>query len=281
MPPIVEHAPAKINLTLEVLGRRPDGYHELRSLVAFAAIGDTLELHPDAPPGLDVTGPMADRLAGPNLVMTALEAVRAAWPDARLGRFRLTKRLPVAAGIGGGSADAAAALRALRRLNDGRSGAPTWDALALRLGADVPVCLAGRFCEMSGAGERVTPLPPIGPLHAVLVNPGVPLATSQVFAELAAPPLGTAPVAPGNTRDIGARIARGRNDLQPAAMRLAPIVTEIIAALAATSGAYAVRLSGSGPTCFALYPDAAHAAAAAGQVAQASNDWWIAPTTLA
>lgn len=283
MSAIIEQAPAKVNLTLEVRGRRPDGYHELRSIVAFAGFGDTLELWPDAEPGLEIAGPTAAELAGPNLIAAAMDAVRTAWPAARLGRFRLTKRLPIAGGVGGGSADAAAALRAIRTLNAGRSGAPDWVALARRLGADVPVCLLGRLCVMTGIGETIALLPAIGRLHAVLVNPGVPLATAQVFAALGAPilPVGISwPAADDDAEAIHRRIHSGSNDLQAAAIGLVPAITDVLGALAGCASASAVRLSGSGATCFALFPDAASCQAAAAQIKATQSGWWVEPTTL-
>jgi 4-diphosphocytidyl-2-C-methyl-D-erythritol kinase len=198
MPIFTELARAKINLTLNVLGRRPDGYHELESLVAFADIGDIITLDTDAPVGaadrVSVSGPFATALAGENLIATTLQRLAAACPALRLGTVHLEKRLPVAAGIGGGSADAAAVIRAVRRANADLSAAQTlpWTDIAASLGADVPACLANQAAWMRGVGERLEPLPGLPRFHAVLVNAlgeVPPDKTSRVFRALNAPPI--------------------------------------------------------------------------------------------
>src|SRR6476646_10188178 len=184
-----ETARAKINLTLTVLGRRLDGYHELESLVTFADIGDRVVLHPGPDCRVTASGPFATDIEGPNLLNRTLALLREADRDLLLGAVELEKNLPVAAGVGGGSADAAAVLRAVRRVNPERAGSIDWHGLAARLGADVPVCLAEIPARMRGVGDRIEPLdaahrPP--PLAAVLVNARVPLPTAQVFTALAA-----------------------------------------------------------------------------------------------
>jgi 4-diphosphocytidyl-2-C-methyl-D-erythritol kinase len=290
-----ELAPAKLNLTLEVLGRRPDGYHELVSLVAFADVGDRLCLfpHEGREVSLEVSGPFAAAIEGDNLVLRAARCFLDAHPDASGGRFRLDKRLPVAAGIGGGSSDAAAAVRLLLRANladiSRRMEALSAFAPALsRLGADIPVCLAARAAWMTGIGERVTPLGALPELHAVLVNPGMPLATRDVFAALGAPALpdggAAAPDMPSGFGALDGLIAyldRHPNDLEPPARALAPVIGEVLDAVAAAPGCRMARLSGSGPTCFGVFGTREEAEAAASTLARAQPRSWIAPARLA
>lgn len=284
---IEEHAAAKINLTLRVLGRRPDGYHELESLVVFADYGDRLALHRGTPNPLRVTGPFASAIDGPNLIDAALwQAVRAD-PAITLGTFVLEKNLPVAAGLGGGSADAAAALRAIRRANPGRAEHIDWHQLAADLGADVPVCLASRPALMSGIGERLQPVVSIPRMSMVLTNPGLPLAARDVFQALRAEPTCQEPVEPPPPpafKDIGELgdylRARG-NDLEPPATALCPPVARVKAALTAAPGALIARMSGSGPTCFGLFARDAEAVAAADMIRQNQPDWWVVPTRTA
>ncbi|AXC49073.1 4-(cytidine 5'-diphospho)-2-C-methyl-D-erythritol kinase [Paracoccus suum] len=263
---IVEAAPAKINLALHVIGRRADGYHLLDSLVAFAEAGDVITLSDGT--GFAVCGPFADDVptGGDNL---CLRALRLAGAEARV---QLDKRLPVAAGIGGGSSDAAAVLRAARRM-----GQPVPPDLAA-LGADLPVCMAAPGpARMRGIGEQVTPLAGLPALHLVLVNPRQPLATPAVFAALKSrenaplPPLPLAPDAGGLTEWL----AGCRNDLQAPAISLAPVIAEVLAALEA-QGARLARMSGSGATCFGLFPTAKAADAAA--QALSVRDWWALAT---
>jgi 4-diphosphocytidyl-2-C-methyl-D-erythritol kinase len=276
-----DRARAKVNLTLHVLGRRSDGYHELDSLVAFADIGDVLEVDTGGERGLAIDGPFAARIEGENLIERAVALALAAWPGARSGRFRLTKNLPVAAGLGGGSADAAAALRLLSHANAGLAGEPDWPTLARQLGADVPVCLASRLSHMGGIGERVTVLPPGEPLPAVLVNPMVPLSTAEVFRALRAGAVSWERAATSySRRDAGLRaILAGRNDLEAPAVRLCPVIAEVLDELRA-SGALVARLSGSGPTCFGLFEDEARAGRAARRIARSRGAWWVRPSML-
>ncbi len=267
-------AAAKINLCLHVTGRRADGYHLIDSLVAFADTGDRLTAFPHGGLTLEVTGPQGAGLsAGPdNLV---LRAARALGPGG--ARMVLDKRLPVASGIGGGSADAAAALRLLaamwrRRLPDA--------AAALALGADVTVCLAGRACRMEGVGERLSPVPPLPPVWAVLANPGVAVSTPAVFAALArrdGPPLPQVP-AFADAAALAGWLRAQRNDLEAPAQALAPVIGQVLAALAVQPGAMLARMSGSGATCLALFRSAAEAQAAA--AALAPTGWWLAATRL-
>ncbi|MFM7344963.1 MAG: 4-(cytidine 5'-diphospho)-2-C-methyl-D-erythritol kinase [Tagaea sp.] len=270
---IVETARAKLNLSLRVVGKRADGYHLLDSLAAFADIGD--EVGVDAAPAFALTldGPFGPALEDhDNLVARAAREFAG-----RLGRapdvaIRLTKNLPVASGIGGGSADAAAALRALSRLWN----APIPDDLPATLGADVPVCVAQRAAWMSGIGEIVEPIDPPPHWGVVLVNPGVALPTPKVFATRAGPFSAAHRYAP-----TLAALAEDRNDLEAAAIGLVPEIADVLAALRRT-GAAVVRMSGSGATCFALFERRETAANAAKALkSQAPPGWWIAEGALA
>jgi 4-diphosphocytidyl-2-C-methyl-D-erythritol kinase len=283
--PIRELARAKINLTLTVHGRRPDGYHELDSLVVFADVGDEVVLHPGSQLSATTTGPFAADIAGANLAETTLRRLRDLDAGLQLGSIMLTKNLPVAAGLGGGSADAAAVLRAVRSANPGLADRVAWHDVAARLGADVPVCLVGRPTSMWGIGDRLEPLAQDLPeLAAVLVNPRVPLSTAQVFAALDAPP---APPshrpAPLTIQDAEALLdlmrSRG-NDLERPATALLPVIADIKAALAARPGCRQAALSGSGPTCFGIFSDDAAASHAAAALAAAHPQWWIVATRL-
>lgn len=268
-------APAKVNLTLHVTGRRDDGYHLLDSLVVFAGVGDGLDFSPAAETALTVDGPRAAGVPADatNLVLRAAAALEG--PPVAI---RLTKRLPAAAGIGGGSSDAAATLRGL--LARGHRPRGDLPALALGLGADVPVCLAGRPARMSGTGERLAPLPPLPPLWLVLVNPGVPVSTRACFAALAgrfgAPMPRLPPAGWADAAALARWLAVQRNDLEPPARALAPPVGDALAALAATRGCLMARMSGSGATCFGLFADADAADAAAGVIAAVHPPWWTA-----
>ena len=265
-PVLREPAPAKVNLYLHVVGRRADGLHLLESLVVFAEAGDVLHGEPADRLSLEVAGPFAGALAdeADNLV---LRAARALAPG-RGARLVLEKNLPVAAGLGGGSADAAAALRLLSRLWGVEAGP---EALAAGLGADVPVCLAGATCGMAGIGERLTPLPdwPVPPL--LLANPGVALPTPAVFGARRGPFRKSRPW-PRTAADL----AGCANDLTEAALSLAPEIGDVLAALERLDGALFARMSGSGATCFAAFADRA-ARNRARKVLRARHPaWWIA-----
>ncbi|WP_372422120.1 4-(cytidine 5'-diphospho)-2-C-methyl-D-erythritol kinase [Salinarimonas chemoclinalis] len=291
--PLTAFAAAKVNLTLAVLGRREDGYHLLSSLVAFAEVGDDLTLVPGGELALSVGGPRAAALSADadNLVLKAARALAERVPGLVSGRFRLTKRLPVASGIGGGSADAAAALRLLARANDLALDDPRVVEAARGTGADVPVCLAGRLCVMEGIGEALGAALPCPALPAVLVNPGIPIETRAVFGELALPPgaLRDGPPPPepsagmSDGMSTGALIAllrQGGNDLEAPATRLAPPIARAMALVAATPACRLARMSGSGATVFGLYESDAAAAAAAARLSKARPGWWIAATRL-
>jgi len=277
-------APAKVNLYLHVVGKRADGYHLLDSLVAFAGVADELVLRPADGLSLTVDGPTAPALAdeSDNLVLRAARRLAEAAGIAPHAAITLTKRLPVAAGIGGGSADAGAALRGLAAL--WRLDIPEAElmALGLALGADVPVCLRGRATAMTGIGEGLADAPALPAAWMVLVNPRVATHTPAVFkarsaAFSAAAPLTASPV---DAAALAAALAARHNDLTAPACIVAPVIAEVLAALARTDDALLVRMSGSGATCFALYDGPGPAEAAAAALRAAHPAWWIAAAPL-
>ncbi len=275
-------APAKINLYLHVTGRRADGYHELDSLIAFAGVGDTVTVGPGDDLSLSLIGPFAMPPAPDNLVLRAARELARAAGVKGAAAITLTKRLPPASGIGGGSADAAATLRALARLWRLAEEDDALKDLALGLGADVPACLGGKCAFVGGIGERIRPAPPLPPAWLVLANPGVPLATATVFGARAGAfskpdPFDTAAA---DARELATLLAARRNDLTGAATAQAPAVGEALAALEAQRGALLARMSGSGATCFALFAEAGEAQAAANGVARAHPGWWVAAAPL-
>lgn len=284
---VTETANAKVNLTLGVHGRRDDGYHELSSLVAFAAIGDRVTVDPAGPTGIVATGPFAASIDGANLLEHVIERLALLAPRLTVGAVTLEKRLPVAAGLGGGSADAAALMRAIMHLNPDRAPLLPWDDLARSLGADVPVCLANRPALMSGIGERLLLVPDLPRLGIVLANPRVPLSTAAVFSELAAPRVApdlAPPAQPhfdGRAAGLIDYMRADPNALEPPARRLCPAIDDVLAVLARSRDVLIARMSGSGPTCFALFADLADAQQAAAQIAAAHPEWWIAAATLA
>ncbi len=284
--PHTETAFAKINLTLKVLGKRADGYHELESLVAFAQIGDTLTLMPADSATLTTEGPFAAALNDTNLILQAADLVLAKWPEARSGAFHLTKMLPVAAGVGGGSADAAAALRLLAAANPAGVDAASLASLARALGADVPVCLASRAAMMRGIGERVTPVRDFPRAAVLLVNPGVPIATKAVFDALNAssyngPVCSEAVIPPFAPLDRFADyLADAGNDLEAPAVRIAPVIGEVKSRLSAAPGCLASGMSGSGATCFGLFASLAEAQRAEREIGGAHAGWWVAASEL-
>jgi len=272
-------APAKVNLYLHVLGRRPDGYHLLDSLIVFAGIGDEVAVTPAADLALVVEGPFAGVVpAGPeNLVLRAARLLAERMGVSAGARIRLTKRLPVAAGIGGGSADAAAALKALCALWRVDPDPAAMAGLALSLGADVPVCLAGVPAFVGGVGEDIAPPPPLPTAWMVLVNPGVAVSTPHIFKARtgAFSAAGRFRAAPEDAAALFAALAGCRNDLTAAALTLAPAIADALAALGAQPGCALARMSGSGATCFGLFAEAGHAAAAAAAIAAAHAPWWV------
>ncbi len=278
-----ERAPAKINLTLHVLGRGADGWHELESLVAFSRGGDDVTLTVGEPLSLEVEGPTAAASGIPeeNLVLRAARHFAERYPGAALGSFRLVKRLPVAAGIGGGSSDAAAALRLLARANGLGLDAAGVGAAAEATGSDVPVCLESRARMMSGRGERLGPHLALPGLFALVVNPGVPVATKDVFSALGIVPgassgFGSHPaVAAGmDASELLQALRKGRNDMEAAACVVAPIIGDVLAILAAAPGCRLARMSGSGATCFGLFADCMSASRARKAIVKAHPLWW-------
>jgi 4-diphosphocytidyl-2-C-methyl-D-erythritol kinase len=277
-----EPARAKINLSLKVLGRRADNYHALESLVVFADVGDVLTAEPSPSLTLGVAGPFAAALNGEpdNLVLRAARAVATRVPGNSGAHLTLEKNLPVASGIGGGSADAAAALRLTTRLWNVTLDETELAALALSLGADVPVCLDARPALMWGRGEHIRRVT-LPPFWLVLANPAVAVSTAAVFKALAAPPLGAEPPAPPppSLTSLDALIewlgAHG-NDLEAPARKLAPVIGAAVDAIAEAKGCRLARMSGSGATCFGIFADETDARAAAAALTQAHPGWWIA-----
>jgi 4-diphosphocytidyl-2-C-methyl-D-erythritol kinase len=285
---LIEEGRAKVNLTLRVVGRRVDGYHELESVVAFADCADRLSLAPGSTLDLTMSGPLAQACGetSDNLVLKAARLLGERVPDLKVGSFTLDKVLPVAAGIGGGSADAAAALRLLAQLNGLALDDKRLLDVALQTGADVPVCLTSRACDMTGVGETLLPLSlPI--LPCVLVNPRVPVATREVFAALG---LRNGELRVGATDVMQATawpeqgasveewvevLAASSNDLEAPAMRIQPAIGEVITALSATDGAWLARMSGSGATCFAIFENTAEAQRAAQKIQLDRPQWWV------
>ncbi len=282
-------APAKINLTLHVVGRRGDGYHDLASLVAFAGVGDMLTLAPGAPLALTVAGPTAEAAGATpdNLVLKAARALGARVPGLKVGAFTLWKRLPVGAGVGGGSSDAASALRLLAELNDVPCSDPRVLEAAGATGADVPVCVDGHARMMRGTGDQLGPPCRLPRLYAVLANPGVHLDTRSVFAAMGLKPgfVSPLPADPEVESEHGfervlTALGRGRNDMEEAACRLAPIVSDVLDILAAVPRCRLARMSGSGSTCFGLFGDWRDAIRAAATIRGRRPGWWVRATTL-
>ncbi|KQU62441.1 4-diphosphocytidyl-2C-methyl-D-erythritol kinase [Sphingomonas sp. Leaf339] len=282
---IVEPAPAKINLALHVRHRRPDGYHELETLFAFATGGDEITVEIADADAFDITGPFAaaltpaplqdgDEVVSDNLVTRARNAFRELFGITGNYLITLAKNLPIASGIGGGSADAAATLRALARLSNIPLTDPRLSDIAASLGADIPACLTGRTALGTGRGDDLADLTGLAGTPLLLVNPGVAVSTAAVFAGWDGIDRGALPAG-----DLLARARAGRNDLEPPATRLAPVIATVRAQLDAAPGAVLSRMSGSGATCFALF-DTANARDAAAIDAEAQG-WWTLATTLA
>ena len=277
-------APAKLNLYLHVTGRRADGYHELDSLVTFTALADTLEIAPADALSLAVSGPFAEALGtGDNLATRAAVALAERLGRRACVRIALLKRIPVAAGLGGGSADAAAVLRGLARLwGLGAAHASDLQDVALGLGADVPVCLHARAAYMAGIGETLSAPPPLPPCGVLLVNPGVPVPTGAIFAARQGP-FSVAQRFQESPTDAAAlaRLLRARrNDLELPALAHAPEVGHVLDRLGAAPGCLLARMSGSGGTCFGLFADGAAAAEASRAIASENPDWWVQATHL-
>jgi 4-diphosphocytidyl-2-C-methyl-D-erythritol kinase len=277
----VETAPAKVNLTLHVLGRRADGYHEIESLVAFAGVADELTFSRGGELALTVDGPTASASGeiADNLVLRAARALAEQVEGVRLGGFALSKRLPVAAGLGGGSADAGAALRLLARENGLALSDLRLMEAARATGADVPVCLDPRPRLMRGIGDILSAPIELPKMAAVLVNPGVAVPTREVFAKLGLLP---GSVVPASTPalSIADEIARGRNDLEAPAIDLQPVIAEVLSVLRNLPGCRLARMSGSGATCFGLFDAGEAAEAAARELRVGYPAWWVRATVV-
>lgn len=286
----VETARAKINLALHVRGRRPDGYHELDSLVVFAELADVLTAYrrDEQAVELGIDGEFADLLAettppGDNLVYAVADALMRAFPDRIQDGIRLDldKRLPIAAGIGGGSADAAATLRLLNRV--WRLGLSTEQLAELggSLGADVPVCVLSRPTRIEGIGERLTAVGTLPEMPVVLVNPGVAVQTAEVFRRLRNPdksPLPPLPTRPVSAMELVFWLRRTRNDLFEPACGLAPVIEHAVRMLASDPDCMFARMSGSGATVFGIFLSIEAATAAAERIRDVRPDWWVAVT---
>ncbi len=289
-PQLVERARAKINLSLSIRGKRPGGYHEIESLVAFADAADVITVDIGAPVGVSVGGPFGPSLAGENLVRVTLDKLKRAEPDLRLGAVTLEKNLPIAAGIGGGSADAAAVMRAVRQANPDFADRIDWMELAASIGADVPVCYHNGAAIMRGVGDKLQPLDQLPPLDVVLVNPQVPVPadkTARVFRALNAGPVDRAR---SETTTLSACLttrtavleymrATGNGLLGPA-RSLMPEIGTVMDALQALDGAELIALSGGGPTCFAVFKDAPSAERGAADLRAKHPAWWIVATRV-
>ena len=281
---IVIDAPAKLNLYLHVTGLRDDGYHELESLVAFANVCDSIRARPAQDLTLAVRGPFAERLIldDNNLVLRAARALQNAANIEEGAQLTLTKNLPVASGIGGGSANAAATIRALVRLWDVQPSNLDFSALALSLGADVPVCLYGRVAFMSGIGEKIQPAPQIPPAYLVIVNPGITVSTPAVFKARKGPY--SEPVKkthesdslPDFTRQLASRC----NDLTAPAIAMAPVIGRVLSSLDSAKDCLIARMSGSGATCFGIFEMESQAKKAASRIEMMHPGWWIKTANL-
>ena len=285
---LTETARAKVNLTLRVLGRRADGYHDIESLVVFADCADTLTLTPGPELGLATGGPGAQDCGemSDNLVVRAARLLGERIPGLTLGHFTLDKHLPVAAGIGGGSADAAAALRLLAQANNIAIDDQRIVDVACETGADIPVCLASRACTMTGVGENLSMLD-IPSMPCVMVNPRVGVATKDVFTALGLGKgellavVGDVMLSPGWPAEGASfdewieAVGHGTNDLEKPALKVEPVIGEVLSALRATEGVKLARMSGSGATCFAIFEAIGDAGQAAKAIAKAHPGWWV------
>ncbi len=288
MPALSDNARAKVNLTLRVAGRRVDGYHDLESVVAFADCADRLTFEPGGELRLHTTGPLAPDCgeASDNLVLKAARLLDERVAGLKAGEFTLEKVLPVAAGIGGGSADAAAALRLLARTNQIALDDPRLIEAARLTGADVPVCLGSRACVMTGVGETLLPLT-MPEMPCVLVNPRLAVATRDVFAALGLKhgelrvgiaDVLRAPAWPDGDPSLNRwieQLSAGTNDLEAPAKTVQPVIGEVLVALGAATGARLARMSGSGATCLAIFNDDADAQRAAQAIQREHPQWWV------
>ena len=281
---MIVFAPAKINLALHVTGQRADGYHLLESLVVFAKVGDWLTIEPAPEDGLTFSGPFGGSLRADlntNLVLRARDAMRihASHAPCPPVHIHLEKNLPLSSGIGGGSADAAATMKALNDLWALGLSEAELMALGLPLGADVPMCILGKPLIASGIGDVITPISHMPELSLVLVNPSVGVSTPQIFRALSSKANGPlpelTPSADWDVSDVIAYLSSTRNDLELPASLICPAISDVLNSLM-QSGALLARMSGSGATCFGIYDNDSAAQAAAAAIAKARLDWWVA-----
>ncbi len=282
-----EFSPAKINLNLHILGRRRDGYHELFSLVCFADYGDKVVFEPGGQEDqLIVSGHFADKIKGENSILQAAKLLREKVLHLPYGMFSLEKNLPVSSGMGGGSANAAAALRLLFSYTPASFSKEDKTALALQLGADVPVCLQGQSVYMSGIGEKIEPFIQSQPFYAVLVNPLVPVSTGDIFTRLQAAALKDAPMEKIEALkcepagDMTSYLQGTWNDLERPAIKVEPKIARVLEVLKQQNGCFLSRMSGSGATCFGLFHHKAEAELAQKRLTNAAPEWWIKSTVL-
>lgn len=284
---LTELAPAKINLALHVTAQLDNGYHTLESLVVFAELGDGLSLSLADKDRLEIAGPFADALepGQVNLVTRAIEAFRTQWPELMPAgvAISLEKNLPVSAGIGGGSADAAAALRLLHRVTGERVPFARLYEVAARLGADVPVCLASVPCLVEGVGDKIVPLESFPRLFAVMVNPLIPVPTAEIFRRLETrqnSPMPRLPDPLSHAALLGMWLGESRNDLEPPARVFAPQIGELIDSLGTQTGVIGARMSGSGGTVFGLFADEGLAHEAARTMRERYPGYWVASAPI-
>ena len=280
---MTRRAPAKLNLYLHVLGQRSDGYHLLDSLVMFADVGDVVCVSSAPTLSLKITGPFAEDLTATdpenNLVMRAARKLAVHGRRPATAAITLEKNLPVAAGIGGGSSDAAAALHALDGLWGLETSSADLAALGLDIGADVPACLAAQTVYMAGAGEQIDLASSLPPLSLVLVGTNVPLSTAQVFNAFNAKWSDTGRLASiDTTEDLVRELASRHNDLQSPAMILQPVIGEVLESLGAEQGCLLARMSGSGSVCFGIFESLDTAEVSAARIAQRQPNWWVVAT---
>ena len=283
-PSVTWDAPAKLNLYLHVTGRRGDGYHTLDSLVVFTEVGDSLSVRKSDTLSLEIDGPFATALIGQeddNLVLKAARLLAEAANLPGLAEISLNKRLPVAAGLGGGSADVAAALKALMTLWDINPKSIDLATIAISLGADVPVCMAAQQSFIGGVGERISPCPVLPQLGLLLINPGIGLATVDAFSAYSKPfsPAARFTTTPSSVAELVDILAQYQNDLTADVVSLCPPVGDILATLESISSCRLARMTGSGATCFGLFDTISAAERAAASLVR--RDWWIMPTALA
>lgn len=290
MKAVRQFAPAKINLTLHVTGRREDGFHLIESFVVFADVGDEVEVRSHEGYDIDVSGPFAHLLEHEenNIALDAAISFVKGFRDCLPGvHIDLVKNLPIAAGMGGGSSDAAAVIRALAYLVDINVSRTAAGQLAIGLGADVTVCLDPQASFMSGVGNLVTTLPALPDVYAILVNPNIKMLTGAVFAALAVPgairrdEVGLKPEhAFSDAVDLTNFVRSCRNDLEPPALRMCPEIIEVQDALLAQGGCLLARMTGSGATCFGLFADKTQAKRGAEAIMEKAPNWWVKPCKL-